>query len=142
MTSWRSQNPFEDADQFQQRLTLDNLTEDDLRRMLAEPADQVRNRLPSTPGWITTIEVALSTPPTFEFHHLLTDRLRADATIGFLDVAAPFIGGGLGEFEAGAALLAKRLGSCPFDPATVVRQLFPEFARALLRIVGRTMVSS
>ena len=62
MTSWRSQNPFEDADQFQQRLTLDNLTEDDLRRMLAEPADQVRNRLPSTPGWITTIEVALVDP--------------------------------------------------------------------------------
>jgi len=137
---WKSQKPFNHADHFQHRLTFDDLTEGDLRRLICEPAADIRARLSATPEWLTIVEAALSSTPTFEFHHLLSSRLKKDPRIRFLDAAAPFITLGLRQLEAGAEMLVRRVSECPFEPSAVGGLLLPTLAHALLDIVGRTMV--
>jgi type 2 lantibiotic biosynthesis protein LanM len=137
---WKAQPPFDRSDHFQERLCLEHLTEDALRQLIAEPLCDLRSRLGSVPGWVTAIETALSSRPAFEFHDFLTERLKRNPTVGFLDVVAPFINLGLRQLEAGAVALSQRLIECPFEPASVGGMLFPELARALLAIVSRTLV--
>ncbi len=140
IASWKSQRPFNDPEEFQRRLSLDNLTERDLRHLLTESVDAIRNRLGSPPAWVEIIEAALSQTPTFEFYDFLPPKLQNDPTTRFLDVAAPFVNLGLRQLETGAARLAQRVTHCPFDPAAVGRMLLSDLAHALLQMVGRTMV--
>jgi type 2 lantibiotic biosynthesis protein LanM len=140
LNSWKAQKPFQDAGLFQQRLGLQNLTEDDLRRLVCEPVDHIRSRFATAPDWVATIEAALSSNPSFEFHNFLSNRLRRDPFSGFLDAAAPFINLGLRQLETDASALARRTADCPFEPSTIRGFLFPDFAHALLRIIGRAMV--
>jgi class II lanthipeptide synthase len=137
---WKAQKPFDRAELFQQRLRLQNLTESDLRRIICEPAGEIRNRLSAAPDWVATIEAALSSTPTFEFHDFLSSRLKRDPLTGFLDVVAPFINIGLRQLETGAKALTRRAEHRAFDPGAVAALLLPNLAHALLRIVGRTMV--
>ena len=140
MTSWKSQRPFDDPETFRRRLDLDGLDEHELSRLLAEPPEAVRGRVGSSVPWIATIEQALASTPTFEFHDLLSERLRRDPTIPFLDVAAPFIEFGVRKLTDSAEALARERRECPVDPSTVAALFFPPLAAALKRIVGRTMV--
>ena len=64
MSSWRSQRPFHNAEQFQQRLALDKLTESELRRLICEPVADIREHLSTVPDWVATIEAALSSTPS------------------------------------------------------------------------------
>ena len=75
VSNWKAQKPFERAELFQQRLRLQNLTESDLRRIICEPDGEIRNRFCAAPDWVASIEAALSSPPTFEFHDFLSSRL-------------------------------------------------------------------
>ena len=138
--SWKSQKPFDRAEYFQQRLALDNLTENDLRRLICAPVADIRARVSTAPDWVQTIEDALSSAPTFAFHAFLSNRRKRDPLTAFLDVAAPFITLGLRQLDMGAQMLARRVAVCPFDPSTIGALLFPNLAHTLLRIVGRTMV--
>jgi class II lanthipeptide synthase len=140
VASWKSQKPFDRGEHFQHRLSLDNLTEEELRRLIREPLADIRARFSTTPDWVATIEAALSSTPTFEFHDFLSNRLKRDPLIGFLDAAAPFITLGLRRLEARAEKLARCATVCPFEPFIVPALLFPNLAQALLRIVARTMV--
>src|SRR5262249_8756090 len=140
MTSWKSQRPFDDPETFRWRLDHDRLSEPELSRLIAEPPEAIRSRVGSNVPWIATIEAALSSTPTFEFHALLSERLRRDPTIPFLDLAAPFIGFGLRQLTSAAEALARERRECPFDPSTAAVLFFPPLAAALKRIVRRTMV--
>ena len=140
LSSWKAQKPFDDPEHFTRRLRHDQLTERDLSDLIAEPPADIRQRLAAVPAWMTVIETALSSWPTFEFHDLMTDRFKKKPTIGFLDLAAPFIDPALHQLETAARQLARRHRTCPFDPATVGALFFPHLATSLLRIVSRTMV--
>ncbi len=138
--AWSTQRPFEDPALFGRRLSLEGLTEPLLRRLVAEPPADVCRRVGSDLEWVATIRNALSSAPTFEFHDLLTKSLKRIATIGFLDVAAPFISLGLRQLDSGAAALAGRRRACPFETEQVGRIFFADLAHAIMRIIGRTMV--
>jgi class II lanthipeptide synthase len=140
VSSWKAQKPFDHAELFQQRLRLQNLTESDLRRIICEPAGEIRNRFRAAPDWVATIEAALSSTPTFEFHDFLSSRLKRDPLTGFLDAGAPFINIGLRQLETGAKAFVRQREHWAFDPSAVGALLFPNLAHALLRIVGRAMV--
>lgn len=139
MQSWTSQPPFQDGEYFHQRLTVEGLTERDLRVMIAEGPDAIRRRVGDVPSWITTIEAALSTPPSFRFRQLLTERLKRQPDIGFLDAAAPFIESGLGRLESAATRVGA--GSCAraIDSGRVAALFFPVLARTLQRMLARTL---
>jgi type 2 lantibiotic biosynthesis protein LanM len=139
IASWKSQRPFDVPEYFQQRLELDHLAEADLRDLITERPARISRRLAAMPRWMATIEEALSQPASFEFHDLLTDRLKRNATIGFLDVAAPFINAALRQLKSSVAARARR-SSVPYDPAAIDAMLFPSLASSLLQMVSRTMV--
>lgn len=140
LSSWKSQPPFDDLSYFQQRLALDGITEADFRDLVLERPDEIHDRLAQVPAWMSAIEAALGRPPAFEFHRLLTSRLRKNPSIGFLDVAAPFIDDALGRLRAGAATIAGRAQADAFDPDCVDALLFPSLAKSLLRLVSQTLV--
>lgn len=137
--SWTSQAPFDDAEYFRLRLTLDGLTEQDLRAIIAEEPDTIRRRVGYVPDWVTMIEAALSAPPSFEFRKLLAGRLKRQRDIGFLDAAAPFIATGISRLETSAGRLASGAARRVVDPAAVAASLFPSLARALHRMLARTL---
>lgn len=139
MRSWTSQAPFQDGEHFRQRLILEGLTERDLRAMIAEEPDAIRRRVGHVPAWVAMIEAVLSAPPSFEFRELLTERLRRQPDIGFLDAAAPFITFGISQLEASARRLGSASARRAFDLASVTGLFFPTLARGLQRMLARTL---
>ena len=140
ITAWQSQRPFDDVEAFRQRLNLDGLNQADLHQLLAEPDAALRDRVWPVPEWITTIESSLSSPATFGFRALLTDRLREKPATGFLDLAAPFIDRAVRDLSEAATRLANSHDRAPFDGDTVCRIFVQDLARALLTIMSRTLV--
>jgi len=140
MASWKTQHPFDDSEAFRRRLDLDGLSEETLSALIAEQPETIRGRVGALLPWIATIEAALSSTPTFEFHELLPEHLKRDPTIPFLDVAAPFIECALRKLTASAEALVRERTERPFDPTRVAALFFPSLAVVLKRIVGRTMV--
>lgn len=140
LTRWMAQAPFQDSARFHQRLTLDGLTERQLRALAAEGAESIRRRLGRVPAWVTTIAAALSQEPTFRFRALLTESLERRPTLRFLDVAAPFLDASVERLEEAARRLAARAPARVFDAARVGELFFPNLARALQRMLARTIV--
>ena len=140
INAWRSQKPFDDVAAFHHRLALDGLTDAEFSRVLAEPDVSLRDRVWPVPEWITAIEASLSSPPSFAFRALLTDRLRRKPATGFLDVAAPFIDRALTDLREGVTRLVGQSDCATFDGDTVCRIFFEDLARALLTTLSRTLV--
>jgi type 2 lantibiotic biosynthesis protein LanM len=140
LQSWESQPPFDDGSYFEQRLALDDLTETQLRHLLGEPIEALRGRFPEPPAWLTDLGVALSQPRASGFRHLLPDGLKSKPTIGFLNVAAPFIEHALTRFDEGIAALATNASSLPFDPSTIKESLFAHLPDTLLDTLSRSVV--
>src|SRR5262245_51269863 len=53
---WRAQVPFPAGPYFGQRLAADDVAEGELLRVLAEPVESIRDRLPAAPGWLNGLE--------------------------------------------------------------------------------------
>ena len=111
MDSWTSQRPFQNPDSFRRRLEADGITEVELARLIAEPPDAVRRRVGSALPWIATIESALSSTPSFEFHAFLTERQKQDPTVPFIDVAAPFVDLAMRRLSIGLLGIERQSGS-------------------------------
>src|SRR5687768_15592354 len=67
LARWRGQEPFSEADFFARRLAQDGLTEDDLRDLLAEPAEAIAAREDGRPDWLITLEEAFTQPAPESF---------------------------------------------------------------------------
>src|ERR1051326_2403089 len=55
LQSWKSQGPFDSGSYFEQRLALDGLTETQLRYLLIEPIEALRERFPDPPAWLSEL---------------------------------------------------------------------------------------
>jgi type 2 lantibiotic biosynthesis protein LanM len=139
LQSWKSQSPFDDESYFEQRLALDRLTEAQLRQLIVERIEAVRERFPERPAWLSELRAAFSRPCASCFCDLIPDRLKNRPTTGFLDAAAPFIEQALDRLDEGIAALTTVASPLPFDPSTVKKLLFADLPDEMIKMLSRTM---
>ena len=135
---WRAQPPLDNDRYFAQRLAVDGIREDELRRLLGEPIEAVRAGLPQSPAWLQDLADAFARHAGATTAPLTTPGIRETAP--FLDLIAPLIVQARDRVGAGVRALADIYEMPPFDPATVVDVMFADVPQQLMRVLGRTMV--
>jgi hypothetical protein len=133
---WLDQVPFPKDGWFARRLAADGLDEDDLRRLLGEPAEAVRDRSPTPPGWLIELDQAFSRAVSAPGS--LPETAKEHKLAGFLGVIEPLIGRGLDRLREGIEALGRGRGSLPFDPETVIQALHESLSGRLIRMLGGT----
>jgi type 2 lantibiotic biosynthesis protein LanM len=135
---WRSQLPFNKGDYFGLRLAADPLSEDELLRLLAEPADAVAART-STPEWLADLERGFTELADWAPAELPAEWQDA-VNAGFLDLIAPLIKRGRERVRQGVRKLVEVYPEPPFDPANVEELFVASLLAQLRRLMSRTLV--
>jgi type 2 lantibiotic biosynthesis protein LanM len=136
LARWRGQEPFAEDDFFARRLALDGLTEDDLRGLLAEPAEAIAAREDGRPGWLVTLEEAFTQPAPESF----PEPPPTSPSIGFIHLVRPLLDRAYSRLLAGLREIAARHPGAPADPATVGPLLAVNLPSFLVLLMSRTMV--
>jgi type 2 lantibiotic biosynthesis protein LanM len=136
---WRVQPPFPSGLYFARRLAMDGTTEDELERLLGEPSDAVRDRIPALPGWLAELEQAFARPlPGGSVP--LPETFREHQMAGFLTAVGPLLEHGRRRLREGVRALSETRPDPPFDPGTVEGLLLPSLLEPLIAMLSRTIV--
>ncbi len=135
---WREKPPLSDELLFAQRLKGACLSEDELLRLLGEPVEAVRARVPTVPGWMLDIHEALSRPHPGEPLPYPPEVLK-DPNSQLLVAAEPFLRQGLERLQAGISALAATAAAVPFEPEAAVVLLLAPLPAELLAMISRTL---
>ena len=135
---WREKPPLSDDALYAQRLNAAGLTQDALLRLLGEPVEAVRARVPVAPGWMLEIEQALARYQTGTSLPYPEEVLRSPSA-GLLAAAEPFLRQGLERLQARIAELAARAPSAPFEPSTVGAVMFASLPAQIHSMLSRTL---
>jgi hypothetical protein len=83
LQSWKSQPPFDKDTYFAQRLSSDEITEEDFRRVLGEPLEALRARSSEVPAWLTEIEKGFRARriPAAQRFHLRHPSVRSSCRV-------------------------------------------------------------
>ncbi|HET9208835.1 MAG TPA: type 2 lantipeptide synthetase LanM, partial [Thermoanaerobaculia bacterium] len=87
LARWRGQEPFSEEDFFARRLAQDGLTEDDLRLLLGETAEDIAARETGRPDWLLTLEEAFTQPSPESF----PETPSTSPSIGFIHLVRPLL---------------------------------------------------
>jgi hypothetical protein len=134
---WRDQDPFSTDGFFARRLAADAMNEDDLRRLLGEPIEAVRDRSLAPPDWLLKLDQAFSrldsapTPPP--------EEASGHPLAGFLEIIEPIISQGRDRLREGLQVLGRERGELPFDRRTVERALYEDLPQRLIPMICGTM---
>jgi type 2 lantibiotic biosynthesis protein LanM len=139
LQKWKKQYPFEKEDFFAQRLTVDQVTEDELRFLLGESAQGLRDRTSVPPDWLLTLASI--------FEHIddcqeftLPDIELNQHLCAFLEAMKPFLKAGFDQLKTGVDALKQRYVDLPFDPTTIISLLYANLARPLLEMLNKTFI--
>ena len=140
---WRSQNPFGTKTLFEQRLALDDLTEDDLFRCLAEPTESLIQEFDAPPEWLKQLKRAFSTnnsttAPNEESYE--SEWLQKVGGVRFLGIVEPLIRQGIDRLRDGVQSLKREHPEAPFDARTVEDILVSDLVKTLAPKLMRTIV--
>jgi type 2 lantibiotic biosynthesis protein LanM len=97
LARWRGQEPFPQEDFFARRLALDGLTESELRILLGEPAEAIRERETEAPPWLVALEEVFNRPAPERF----PDVPSESPSIGFLNAVRPLLDAAYSRLMAG-----------------------------------------
>jgi type 2 lantibiotic biosynthesis protein LanM len=137
---WRSAPPFADQSQFEKRLAVDLIDERQFRLLLAEPAENLRNRIAESPAWLERIRLAFTRPAATRrigSKGKASDRLQKT---GFLAGLEPLVKLGLDRLQCGIDLLQERYNHIPFDPGEAQQLMVGGLPHQLMKLMSRTMV--
>lgn len=137
---WKTQLSVADESFFAQRLALDNLTENQLRYLLAEPVELLRQRLAQAPAWLICLDTAFNQLSVSDLPDLNAESLKNHSVDGFLLAAAPIMEQAIKSFDARLKELTADTASLLFDPATIRQLLSVHLHDTLLKMITRTMV--
>jgi type 2 lantibiotic biosynthesis protein LanM len=126
---WRSQPPFNSVKFFAQRLSMDGMTEEELRFLLAEPAESLRDRLPSPPVWLAAVLEAYD-----------RQNVSASAIRTFASAVEPLIQRGRDLLDQELQPLFRQQSGLPVDPNSIGDILFAGLPAYLNQMLSRTMV--
>ena len=139
---WLSQSPFSDDGHFGCRLAQDGLSRpEELLALLAESAEELRERTGEAPPWLAELLVAYTEPtapdaaalPWPEAH-----RPGAGSSADFLVLVEPLVRRGCERLRGHLAALAD--GAPSLDPETVLASLVSGLAMGLRHCLARTLV--
>jgi type 2 lantibiotic biosynthesis protein LanM len=138
MSWWKELSPFEQGTAFARRLALDGLTEDELLYLLAEPIEAMQERVVGDMVWLDKLLQAFT----------LTDKdiprpLPPLPVLQGLEVFAapilPLLRHAWKRMYVEMQILLQRRKEPPFDPDTVIEQLFLLLPGQLLRKVSKVL---
>lgn len=136
---WREKPPLSDDALFAQRLASAGISQDTLLRLLGEPIEAVRARVPVTPAWMHDVEEALARPaPTTRLPYPASYVSSPNAAL--IVAAEPFLRQGFERLQAGISALVASGAPLPFDPETVGAVLFASLPPTVLDLLSRTLV--
>jgi type 2 lantibiotic biosynthesis protein LanM len=128
---WRSQAPFEDSSRFAQRLSADEIDENDFLYLLGEPVESLSRRFPEKPTWWTDLEQALSGPRSpLELPEAFREK-------GFLGVVQPLVAALAERLRQAAAEMIQNQPGSPLDPARIADLFLPDLLRRLTVMLTR-----
>jgi type 2 lantibiotic biosynthesis protein LanM len=136
---WRSKPPFDHDACFAQRLAQDSLTEVDLRRLLGEPIEAVRDRRDESLDWLVALGQAYSQGQASGMATVRTAS-PGDGPDSFLVAVEPIVRQALNRLEHGIRGLVGSYSRFPFDPTGVRDLLLPMLHTQLRMMLPRTMV--
>jgi type 2 lantibiotic biosynthesis protein LanM len=136
LARWRGQDPFSTDDFFTRRLAQDGLTEDDLRTLLAEPAEAIAARESGRPEWLLTLEKAFTQPASESF----PEPPPTSPSIGFVDLVRPLLDRAYSRLLAGLREIAARHPGAPADPEIAGPLLAANLPSFLVLLMSRTLV--
>ena len=96
---WRDLTPFSKDGLFPRRLAADGINERDLRRLLGEAVDAVRDRTTAAPAWLRTLDRALDRPPSGA--PVRSAEGNPHSLAGFVEVIEPLISQGARQVARG-----------------------------------------
>ncbi|MFL5349041.1 MAG: type 2 lanthipeptide synthetase LanM family protein [Hyalangium sp.] len=135
---WREKPPLSDERLFTLRLSSLGITQDELLRLLGEPVEALRARVPVPPRWMLEVEEALSRPlsgPALPY----PPEVQRDPNARLLIAAEPFLRQGLERLQVGMTELASTAGAVPFEPETAGALLFASLPSEVLAMITRTL---
>lgn len=142
---WLEQEPFDDPEYFQRRLTQLSLNNDSFRGLLsADPATFKGAANGSISDWLDRIATAFCTHTNGKLLWSAkapeSTSTQVDRLYGFLNIIAPLISDGLERFRTGIAALRSASESLPFDTESVESLILPQLEALLIRRLSRTLV--
>ena len=138
LRQWRAQFTFTTDSYFARHLAMAGINEDEFRRLLGEPIEAVRDRLP-IPEWLAEFAQAFSRPAAA--HSLsFPEALRGRETVGFLHAVEPLIDQARDRLREGIEPLIQTRSFLPFDPDKIEDALYANLPGQLLMKLGRTLV--
>src|SRR5690349_14683494 len=115
LNRWRGQEPFSQDGFFARRLALDALSEDELRALLGEPVEAIREREKEPPVWLTTLVEAFTRPAPKRFPEVPSES----PSMGFLNSVRPLLDRAYSRLLTALRELKSRHPAAPFDPDMV-----------------------
>jgi type 2 lantibiotic biosynthesis protein LanM len=133
---WKAQQPFESGPLFAARLAMDNLGEQDLLALLAEPVEALAQRSGCTQAldWVQPLTQALSAAAA---QPVLQDLAPQFAP---LQPFSPLLYPGIADLQAGVAALARQYNPAPFAAQTLPALLLPDLFQHSWQQVSKTLV--
>lgn len=140
LQQWKNRAPYTKGMSFEKRLAVDNLTEEDLFMLLAESNEAIQSRL-SPPDWLETLHQAFEEASASPDGVLSTFAEESEsATHAFLNVIRPLLHRGMQQLMADIHELAQQYACLPFDPQTIVAELFRNLLPQLRSKLSRPLV--
>lgn len=134
---WRDQ--FGDPALFAERLALDELTDDELLRVLSTPVEALPEQLHATPAWIGAIEQAMTRSES-RYPIPLPELFQSQAFAEFVDLIEPLLSQARDQLRQGVQPLIDTAAALPFDPRTVDELLLAILPwKSLVVMLGRTL---
>lgn len=141
LQSWKSQPPFDKDTYFAQRLSSDEITEEDFRRVLGEPLEALRARSSEVPAWLTEIEKGFSRTQNSRSTTIsFTASERSQQLSGFIAIIEPLINLGRDRLREGIKNISLTRSNLPFDPETILGLLTENLFRPLVGRLNRTLI--
>jgi type 2 lantibiotic biosynthesis protein LanM len=143
LEQWKKQAAFRDQEEvFAERLALDNLTEQDLLMLLAEPVEHLQRRIAasSVPAWVSELTAALLPNASENTPLPSPEPENGHRTIMLLDIFKPLIAESKSTLRQEILQLADMHCPLPFDPITVFNLLLANLAPRLQDATIRALV--
>lgn len=137
---WQEQPPFNKANYFKQRVAADNLTEENLLALLAEPEQALFSRTPFIPGWLEQFVAAFENQDEeINFDLILPDVEDRENKLLFLNLIKPLVATNLARLQAGIRALAGQYPQVPFKAEIVTGQLLANLPALLATKLARVI---
>ncbi|EPX56490.1 Lanthionine biosynthesis protein LanM [Cystobacter fuscus DSM 2262] len=140
LTRWRSRASLERDDDFSHRLALDGLNEEQLLRLLGEPAEILAARQGPPPEWVSRLLRSLSQPAAADTDQEQLTRRFSPTSAAFLSLLQPLISEGRSRLEEKLRRLVARHPGAPLGLASAAALCLPYLYARLHELQVRTLV--